>query len=62
MENAAQQIARRLPEVRETAKKEVEVLGHAISSMISFFNPLVNNAIGCASYMVNSKQQVLTFF
>ena len=34
-------------------------LGHAINALVSYFAPLVDNAIGCASNMVNSKQQVL---
>ena len=59
MENAAQQISEKLPDVRETSKKEAERLGHSIISMVSYFDPLVNNAIGCASNMVSSKQQVL---
>lgn len=58
MENASHQIEKRIPEVRESAKKEIEVLGHAINAMTSFFGPLTNSAINCASTMVNFKQQV----
>lgn len=59
MENAAEQISEKLPDVRETSKMEAERLGHSIISMVSYFDPLVNNAVGCASNMVSSKQQVL---
>merc|ERR1719225_1412482 len=59
MENAAQQLSAKLPDVQASAKNEAERLGHAINSLISYFDPLVNNAIGCASNMVSSKQQVL---
>jgi len=58
MENAAQQIQKRIPEVRESAKKEIEILGHAINSLISFFSPLTNSAISFSSTMINFKQQV----
>jgi talin len=59
MENAAKQIAQKLPEVQTSAKTEAEHLGHAIVAMVSYFDPLVKNAIGSASNMVSSKQQVL---
>ena len=59
MENAASQIAQKLPDVQTAAKEEAERLGHAVTAMTSYFEPLVNNAIGCASNMVSSKQQVL---
>merc|ERR1712223_815097 len=58
MENAAQQLSAKLPDVQASAKNEAERLGHAINSLISYFDPLVNNAIGCASNIVSSKQQV----
>ena len=59
MENAANQIAQKLPEVQSASKTEAERLGHAVLAMVSFFDPLVSNAIGFASNMVSSKQQVL---
>jgi talin len=59
MENAAHQMAQKLPDVQMSAKNEAERLGHTVSAMVSYFDPLVNNAIGCASNMVSSKQQVL---
>lgn len=59
MENAAHQISQKLPEVQISAKNEAERLGHAVTAMVSYFDPLVSNAIGSASNMVSSKQQVL---
>ena len=59
VENAAAQIAQKLPDVQVAAKGEAERLGHAVTAMVSYFDPLVANAIGCASNMVSSKQQVL---
>ena len=59
MENAAGQIQQKLPDVQFAAKEEAERLGHAVTAMVSYFDPLVSNAIGSASNMVSSKQQVL---
>merc|ERR1719210_2875234 len=59
MENAALQLQAKLPDVQDSAKNEAERLGHAISAFVSYFDPLVQNSIGCASNMGNSKQKVL---
>jgi len=59
MESAAKQINQKLPEVQAASKTEAERLGHSVAGMVSFFDPLVNNAIGFASNMVSSKQQIL---
>ena len=59
MENAARQILSKIPDVQSSSKNEAERLGHSVSAFISYFDPLVNNAIGCSSNMVSSKQQVL---
>ena len=59
MENAAAQLSAKLPDVQVTAQSEAERLGHAITAFVSYFDPLVQNSIGCASNMVSSKQQVL---
>ena len=59
MENAANQIAQKLPDVQISSKNEAERLGHAVTAMVSYFDPLVGNAVGFASNMVSSKQQVL---
>ena len=61
MESAAKQINQKLPEVQAASKTEAERLGHSVAGMVSFFDPLVNNAIGFASNMVSSKQQVTLF-
>ena len=58
MENAAQQIAAKLPDVQVSSRGEAEHLGHAINALVSYFEPLVQNSIGCASNMVSSKQQL----
>ncbi|CAB4054720.1 TLN [Lepeophtheirus salmonis] len=60
MENAASQISNKLPELQNAAKNEAERLGHCVSSMMTYFDPLVKNSIGCSSNMVSSKQQVST--
>ncbi|MCL4118749.1 UNVERIFIED_CONTAM: hypothetical protein GTU68_045364, partial [Idotea baltica] len=46
-----------IEKVRQAAKSEAENLGHAVSQMSSYFTPLVNASIGCASNMTNSKRQ-----
>ena len=61
MESAAKQINQKLPEVQTASKTEAERLGHSVAGMVSFFDPLVNNAIGFASNMVSSKQQVTLY-
>ncbi|QQP52773.1 Uncharacterized protein FKW44_005020, partial [Caligus rogercresseyi] len=60
MENAASQISNQLPELQNAAKSEAERLGHTVSTMMTYFDPLVKNSIGCSSNMVSSKQQVST--
>ena len=55
---SAQQISHKIPEVQEASKCEAERLGHSITSLLSYFDPMVSNAIGTASNMVSSKQQV----
>merc|ERR1719204_2137201 len=59
MNNSAVQISQKLSEVQEASKSEAERLGHSITSLLSYFDPMVSNAIGTASNMVSSKQQVL---
>jgi len=56
---SAQQISNKVGEVQEASKSEAERLGHSVTSLISYFDPMVSNAIGTASNMVSSKQQVL---
>merc|ERR1719195_1882861 len=59
MNNSAVQISQKLSEVQEASKSEAERLGHSITSLMSYFEPMVTNAIGTASNMNSSKQQVL---
>lgn len=59
MNNSAIQISEKLIEIREASKNEAERLGHSVTSFMSYFEPLVSNAIGTASNMTSSKQQVL---
>merc|ERR1719412_1619239 len=59
MNNSAVQISQKLSEVQEASKSEAERLGHSITSLMSYFEPMVANAIGTASNMNSSKQQVL---
>ena len=58
MEDSANQIKAKLPDVQSSSKCEAERLGHSVAAMVSFFDPLVTSAIGFASNMVSSKQQV----
>ena len=59
MSNSAIQISEKLIEIQEASKNEAERLGHSVTSFMSYFEPLVSNAIGTASNMTSSKQQVL---
>ena len=59
MNNSATQISEKLIEIRDYSKNEAERLGHSVTSFMSYFDPLVSNAIGTASNMTSSKQQVL---
>jgi talin len=59
MNGSAVQISQKLVEVQEASKSEAERLGHSITSLMSYFEPMVSNAIGTASNMGSSKQQVL---
>ncbi|XP_076033858.1 talin_middle and talin-RS domain-containing protein rhea isoform X2 [Oratosquilla oratoria] len=58
VQNAGQELLQNIDKVRGSAKSEAEKLGHSITQMCSYFDPLVNSAIGSASNMRNSKQQM----
>lgn len=58
LENTANEIRDKIPAIRSAAKAEAEKLGHAVSQMVSYFDPLVSTAVGSASNTLNSKQQV----
>ncbi|XP_068221988.1 talin-2 isoform X2 [Palaemon carinicauda] len=58
VENAGQALLNNVDRVRTAARAEAEKLGHSITQMSSYFDPMVNAAIGSASNMLNSKQQM----
>ncbi len=56
---SATEIFEHIDAVRVSGKAEAEKLGHAVTQLCSYFDPLVQNAIGCASKTQNSKQQMV---
>ncbi|XP_017480871.1 PREDICTED: talin-1-like [Rhagoletis zephyria] len=54
---SASEIEEHTDGVRVAGKSQAEKLGHAITQMISYFDPLVSNSIGCASKIIDAKQQ-----
>uniref|UniRef100_T1J0N6 FERM domain-containing protein n=1 Tax=Strigamia maritima TaxID=126957 RepID=T1J0N6_STRMM len=58
MENSAAEIFDNIDSVRNAAKGEAEKLGHAVTYLVNYFNPLVSNAIGSATKTTNSKLQM----
>ncbi|XP_055873161.1 talin-1 isoform X5 [Biomphalaria glabrata] len=58
MINSAREILDRIDLIRQAAKEEPQNLGHLISTVSSYFEPLTRSAIGSASKTVNSKQQM----
>ncbi|GAB6032133.1 hypothetical protein CHUAL_010792 [Chamberlinius hualienensis] len=58
MENTAMEIREKIPDVQLAAKGDASQLGHAVTQMVSYFDPLIFNAIGSASNTVNSKKQL----
>ncbi|KAH9509677.1 Talin-2, partial [Bulinus truncatus] len=58
MINSAREILDRIDQIRQAAKEEPQNLGHLISTVSSYFEPLTRSAIGSASKTVNSKQQM----
>ncbi len=57
--NCAMEIADRIDSVRSAAKGEAEKLGHAVTQIAHYFEPMVLAATGSASYLLNSKQQMM---
>lgn len=51
------EIEEHIDAVRVAGKSQAEKLGHAITQMISYFDPLVANSIGYASKISDAKQQ-----
>lgn len=54
---SASEIEEHVDAVRVAGKSKAEKLGHAISQMIAYFDPLVSNSIGYASKIPDAKQQ-----
>lgn len=54
---SASEIEEHIDGVRISGKSQAEKLGHAITQMIAYFEPLVSNSIGYASKIPDSKQQ-----
>ena len=59
IEIAAGQIKDRLPALKLASKIQAEKLGHSVTSLISYFEPLSTNSINFAKNMVSSKQQIM---
>ncbi|KAL5020158.1 hypothetical protein ScPMuIL_003050 [Solemya velum] len=57
MISSARMVMDSISSVQSSAKGEPEKLGHLITMMASYFEPLADGAIGTASHSSNSKQQ-----
>ncbi|GFR75669.1 kynurenine/alpha-aminoadipate aminotransferase mitochondrial, partial [Elysia marginata] len=57
MINSAREILDRVDQIRQAAKEEPQNLGHLISTVSSYFEPLARSAVGSASRTSSSKQQ-----
>ncbi|XP_023231887.1 talin-2-like isoform X2 [Centruroides sculpturatus] len=58
MENSASEILDKIDIIGSAGKGEAEKLGHSVTNMVGYFDPLVKSAIGSASKTLNSKQQM----
>ncbi|XP_071567528.1 talin-1 isoform X2 [Temnothorax nylanderi] len=59
MESSASELREKLEPLRTAAKYEAENVGHAVNQIALYSEPLVSGAIGAASNMVHSKQQMI---
>lgn len=57
VEQAAGELLDKLEPVRHSAKHEAENIGHSVTHLIEYFEPLVNGTIGAASNLMHSKAQ-----
>lgn len=57
MISSARQIYEHVDRVRTSAKSEPENLGHRVTVMASYFDPLADGAVGVASLLNDSKRQ-----
>ncbi len=46
-----------MDQIRSASKQQAEKLGHAVSGLANYMEPLANASIGLASKTVNSRQQ-----
>ena len=60
MDNAARAVLENIDLVRTAGKGEAEKLGHAVTLLSSYFDPMVVAAIGGASHLPNSKKRQMT--
>ncbi|XP_043217689.1 talin-2-like isoform X2 [Amphibalanus amphitrite] len=58
-ENATSQILQTVDKVRAAARGEAERLGHGVTALSSFFEPLCASVVGTCSHMINTKQQMM---
>ncbi|XP_012276723.1 talin-1 isoform X2 [Orussus abietinus] len=59
MESSANELREKLEPLRTAAKYEAEHVGHAVNQVAQYCAPLVSGAVGAASNMVHSKQQMI---
>lgn len=59
VERAAAELSDTIEPLRQAAKYEAENIGHHVSQLSTYFEPLVQGTIGAASNMTSSKQQEL---
>ncbi|XP_046743830.1 talin-1 isoform X2 [Diprion similis] len=59
MESSANELREKLEPLRSAAKYGAEHVGHAVSQIALYSEPLVTGAVGAASNMVHSKQQMV---
>lgn len=57
VQQAAGELLDKLEPLRHAAKHEAENIGHCVTQMMQYFEPLISGAIGAASNMVNSNHQ-----
>lgn len=57
VERAAAGLFDTIEPLRQAAKFEAENIGHSVNQMIQYFESLVQNTVGAASNVKNSKQQ-----
>uniref|UniRef100_H3ANX1 Talin 1 n=1 Tax=Latimeria chalumnae TaxID=7897 RepID=H3ANX1_LATCH len=58
MTAAVQEISNMIEPVALAARSEASQLGHKVSQMVSYFDPLIASAIGAASKTLNHQQQM----